>query len=166
MTGYYLYSKLWRSGVSAHIGTGGPEGAREEVGGPHPGLECSERVFGRLPADLHFLRVSIQAPLHLDEHLLMFPARHAPLGSRRTARFEGTRATVRGPVAIQREATFGHRRAPGQALVRRTPVLVQPWHVTEGFSVKPAGKVGGGCQRFGHDRNDARLVAGGAVLAF
>jgi len=23
MTGYYLYSKLWRSGVSRHIGTGG-----------------------------------------------------------------------------------------------------------------------------------------------
>jgi hypothetical protein len=23
MTGYYLYSKLWRSGVSAHIGTWG-----------------------------------------------------------------------------------------------------------------------------------------------
>jgi len=25
MTGYYLYSKLLRSGVSAHIGTGGPD---------------------------------------------------------------------------------------------------------------------------------------------
>jgi hypothetical protein len=23
MTGYYLYSKYWRAGVSAHIGTGG-----------------------------------------------------------------------------------------------------------------------------------------------
>ena len=28
MTGYYLYSKLWRSGVSGHIGTGGAD-ARE-----------------------------------------------------------------------------------------------------------------------------------------
>ena len=26
MTGYYLYSKYWRAGVSAHIGTGGAEG--------------------------------------------------------------------------------------------------------------------------------------------
>jgi hypothetical protein len=25
MTGYYLYSKYWRAGVSAHIGTGGPD---------------------------------------------------------------------------------------------------------------------------------------------
>ena len=25
MTGYYLYSKYWRAGVSAHIGTGGRE---------------------------------------------------------------------------------------------------------------------------------------------
>ncbi|MGO9991313.1 MAG: hypothetical protein ACLPTF_02210, partial [Steroidobacteraceae bacterium] len=25
MTGYYLYSKYWRAGVSAHIGTGGLE---------------------------------------------------------------------------------------------------------------------------------------------
>src|ERR1022692_3175384 len=25
MTGYYLYSKLWRAGVSAHIGTGGSQ---------------------------------------------------------------------------------------------------------------------------------------------
>ena len=27
MTGYYPYSKYWRAGVSAHIGTGGPEEA-------------------------------------------------------------------------------------------------------------------------------------------
>jgi hypothetical protein len=27
MTGYYLYSKLLRSGVSGHIGTGGGRGA-------------------------------------------------------------------------------------------------------------------------------------------
>jgi hypothetical protein len=26
MTGYYLYSKYWRAGVSAHIGTGGNDG--------------------------------------------------------------------------------------------------------------------------------------------
>jgi hypothetical protein len=28
MTGYYLYSKLWRSGVSGHIGTGGAQTRR------------------------------------------------------------------------------------------------------------------------------------------
>ena len=31
MTGYYLYSKLLRSGVSRHIGTGGTEVRRYEV---------------------------------------------------------------------------------------------------------------------------------------
>src|SRR6185437_10198305 len=32
ITGYYLYSKLLRSGVSAHIGTGGPPSWRPRLG--------------------------------------------------------------------------------------------------------------------------------------
>jgi len=37
-------------------------------------------MLGCLPADLHFLRISIQASLHGDQHILVLPARHAPLG--------------------------------------------------------------------------------------
>ncbi len=91
--------------VETHLGTDPSERAGEEVGGSHPGLQGSERIFGGLPADLHLPRVSVQASLHVDKHILVLPARHAPLRSWRAARFKGTRAAVRGPVAIQREAT-------------------------------------------------------------
>jgi hypothetical protein len=47
MTGYYLYSKLLRSGVSGHIGTGGTDSWRPTaVGGPIdlPGAKQTLRI--------------------------------------------------------------------------------------------------------------------------
>jgi hypothetical protein len=79
--------------MKAHLGTDPSERARQEVGSSHPSFQRSERMFGRLPADLHFLGVPIQASLHLDEHFLVLPACHAPLSSRGAACFEGARAT-------------------------------------------------------------------------
>jgi hypothetical protein len=39
MTGHYLYSKLWRSGVSDHIGTGGTDPAA-----PYEGFFTTARL--------------------------------------------------------------------------------------------------------------------------
>jgi hypothetical protein len=53
-----------------------------------------------------------------------------------------------------------------QPLVCWTPILIQPRHIEEGFSVKPAGKVGGRCEGLGHEGYDAGLVASKDLLAF
>src|ERR1700688_522209 len=48
MTGYYLYSKYWRAGVSAHIGTGGAEGRRRMAWRDQARLSCYQ-LGGALP---------------------------------------------------------------------------------------------------------------------
>jgi len=45
------------------------------------------------------------------------------------------------------------------------PILIQAWHVAEGFSNKPTRNSSRGCQGFGHDRNYAGLVARQDLLA-
>src|SRR6266849_2929987 len=45
MTGYHLYTKLWRSGVSRHIGTGGSESyrmSRHVIPNDRASLECPD----------------------------------------------------------------------------------------------------------------------------
>src|SRR5450631_173261 len=123
-------------------------------------------MLGRLPAYLHFCRVAIQTSLHRDQHVLVLPARYAPLRSWRAACFERTSAAFGGPVTVQSEPTFDRRHMLDQTLVCRTPILVQSWHVAEGFSVKPPGKSSGGGQGLWHQRHDAGLVAGEDLLAF
>jgi hypothetical protein len=49
MTGYYLYSKYWRAGVSAHIGTGGVRLHDPRISGyapdmPDSSLSATKRV--------------------------------------------------------------------------------------------------------------------------
>jgi len=48
MTGYYLYSKLWRSGVSAHFGTWGNEIGQDSTNNTYnPRVRTSDILFSQ-----------------------------------------------------------------------------------------------------------------------
>jgi hypothetical protein len=68
--------------VEAHLGSDLVEGPGQEVGGAHPSLEGSERVFDRLSSHAHGVGHAVELVLHPVEHVLMLPALDDPLALR------------------------------------------------------------------------------------
>src|SRR5580700_4223447 len=71
----------------------------QEVRRPHAGFHRTKRMFDGLPPLPHGLRVVVEAPLYLFQHMLMLPARNPPLLAGCAASFECTVSADISPIA-------------------------------------------------------------------
>jgi hypothetical protein len=83
MAGYYLYSKYWRAGVSAHIGTGGIELLRR-----HFKITATDPTATLAALSWHLMRAHVP--------YFMPPARATGRPRRQTATFPLLRAMLKG----------------------------------------------------------------------
>ena len=60
--------------MKAHLGSDLIEGPGQEVGGAHPRLEGSERVFDGLSSHAHGVGHPVEPGLHRVEDAFVFPA--------------------------------------------------------------------------------------------
>jgi hypothetical protein len=84
----------------AHLRADLGQGLGQKMRRPHPGLDGSERVFDRLPTNLHLFRRLIEAFLHDVQHSLVFPPLDAPFFAGRAFGFDRTALAGRGPINI------------------------------------------------------------------
>ena len=96
----------------------------QEVRRSHAGFHRPERMFDCLPPLPHGLRVVVEAPLHLFQHMLMLPARNPPLLAGRTAGFERTVAARIGPIAPQLLPSLLVGVVVGQLFAGRTAIRI------------------------------------------
>jgi hypothetical protein len=73
----------------------------QEVGRPHPHLQCTEGMFGRLATLAHGLRVLVEALLYGLQYMLMLPAGDPSLLASGAALFNSATLTGVGPIAAQ-----------------------------------------------------------------
>ena len=76
--------------VQAHLGPNPWQSLGEEMGRPHPTLQCAEGMLGRLPGRSRGFRGAVKPTLHIIEHPLVFPARDASIWTRRALRLYRT----------------------------------------------------------------------------
>ena len=76
--------------MQAHLGLHAWSGSREEVRGPHPGLQCPEHMLNCAAPLSHLAGAGIQATLHRLQYGLMLPASDSALLFRgRAPRLDG-----------------------------------------------------------------------------
>ncbi len=85
--------------MQGHLGRNLRQALHQKVRRAHPHLERTEGMLGRFAAHTHRLWVLIETLLDSFKHMLVLPSRDAPLGSRRTSRFERTARACRCPIA-------------------------------------------------------------------
>ena len=85
--------------MEAHLGSDLVEGPGQEVGGAHPSLEGSERVFDGLSSHAHGVGDAVELVLHPVEHVLMLPTLDDPPLGRRAPGSERT-GGAGGQVAV------------------------------------------------------------------
>jgi hypothetical protein len=71
------------------------------LGRPHPHLQCTEGMFGRLATLAHGLRVLVEALLYGLQYMLMLPAGDPSLFASGAALFNSATLTGVGPIAAQ-----------------------------------------------------------------
>jgi hypothetical protein len=85
--------------VQRHLGSDLGQTFHQEVGRPHPHLQCTEEMFGRLATLAHGLRVLVEAFLDGLQYMLMLPAGDPSLFASGAALFNSATLTGAGPIA-------------------------------------------------------------------
>src|SRR5262249_46092985 len=94
--------KIVREHVQRLLGSDLGQTFHQEVGRPHPHLQCTEgMMFGRLATLAHSLRVLVEALLYGLQYMLMLPAGDPSLLASGAALFNSATLTGVGPIAAQ-----------------------------------------------------------------
>jgi hypothetical protein len=118
-------------------------------------------MLDRATTDLHGIGALFKLHLHVVEHVLVLPARHAALLARYAPVFERAGLAVRASITVERHAFFNPGETPDQCLTRRAAVLVLLPVIDEVCLVESAVSLGVGClgRRHQHQHGNAGLLA-------
>src|SRR5215471_1264477 len=146
--------------VKAHLGSDLVQGPGQEVGGAHPSLEGSERVFDGLSSHAHGVGHAVEPGLHVVEHILILPALDDPPLGRRALRSERTsEAGAQVAVAVEIFCVISAAMDLGEFCARRASVVVVLGIVEEVLPGEEAAFGPARRQGLGHDRHHARAFA-------
>ena len=84
-----------------HLGRHLRQRRAEKMRRPHPHFQCAEGVLDRLAPRAHRIRIAIEPLLYLFKHVLVLPARYAPLLSCRAFGLERAAAAGIRPIAAE-----------------------------------------------------------------
>ena len=111
--------------MEAHFGTDPLQGAGQEVGRAHPGLDGAKRVLDGLPAHAHGVWHPIEHGLHCIENTFVLPALDPLHFLRGAPRLERTgEASGQVAVLIDVARAVGSDPPPGQVLAGWASVVI------------------------------------------
>src|SRR5262245_35781153 len=135
------------------------------MGRPHPHLQCTEGMLGRLATLAHGLRVLVEALLDGLQDMLMLPASDASLHAGGTASLEPTVATRICPIAPQLLAVLLIRVMVLQLFAGRTTIHILVSKIDKVLLAKAPPCLNARGHRFGKRHGDAGFVTRKDFLA-